>query len=257
MEERKEKISVVINTYNARKHLERVLKAVEGFDEVVVCDMESTDDTVEIAQRHGCRVVTFEKKDYVSAEPARTFAIQSASCEWVLVVDADEIVTPQLRAYLYEAISKPDCAQGLYLPRKNFFMGRFMHSNYPDYVLRFFVKEGTVWPPYVHTLPTVNGRTERISSRNKDLALVHLADDSIQTIVAKTNLYTENEIEKKGGKRYGVGALLWRTFFRFFKSYVLKGGFRDGKEGFICACYEGLYQFVAVSKIIEHRKRHQ
>ena len=132
-----------------------------------------------------------------------------------------------------------------------------MHSNYPDYVLRFFVKEGTVWPPYVHTLPTVKGRTERISSRNKDLALVHLADDSIQTIVAKTNLYTENEIEKKGRKRYGVGALLWRTFFRFFKSYVLKGGFRDGKEGFICACYEGLYQFVAVSKIIEHRKRHQ
>ncbi len=254
MDDNKGKISVVINTYNAEKHLDRVLKAVKGFDEVVVCDMESTDDTLEIAKRHGCRIVTFEKKDYVSAEPARTFAIQSASCEWVLVVDADELVTPQLRDYLYAAINSPDCPRGLYLPRKNFFMGRFMHSRYPDYILRFFVKEGTVWPPYVHTLPIVKGTTEYIDKRNKDLALIHLADDSIQTVVAKTNLYTENEIKKKTGKRYGVTALLWRPFFRFFKAYVLKGGFRDGKEGFICACYDGFYQFVAVSKILESQK---
>ena len=255
MDDNKGKISVVINTYNAQKHLDRVLEAVEGFDEVLICDMESTDDTVEIAKRHGCRVVTFEKKDYVSAEPARTYAIQSASCEWVLVVDADELVTPQLRDYLYNAINKPDCPQGLYLPRKNFFMGRFMHSNYPDYILRFFVKEGTVWPPYVHTLPVVKGRTERIDKRNKDLALVHLADDSMHTIIAKTNLYTENEVEKKSGKRYGLAALLLRPLFRFFKSYVLKGGFRDGIEGFICACIEGLYQYVAVSKMLERQKR--
>lgn len=255
MSNNKGKISVVINTYNAQKHLDRVLEAVEGFDEVLVCDMESTDDTVAIAKRHGCRVVTFEKNDYVSAEPARTFAIQSASCEWVLVVDADELVTPQLRDYLYETIKKPDCPQGLYLTRKNFFMGRFMHSNYPDYILRFFAKEGTVWPPYVHTLPTVKGRTERIDRRNKDLALVHLADDSMYVRIVKTNEYTENEVIKKAANHYGTTALLWRPFFRFFKSYVLKGGFRDGIEGFICACNEGLYQYVAVSKIIERRKK--
>lgn len=99
------KISVVINTYNAEQHLNRVLDAVKDFDEVLICDMESTDSTLEIARRHGCRIVTFPKGDAVSAEPARTFAIQSASFHWVLVVDADELVTPELRQYLYRRIA--------------------------------------------------------------------------------------------------------------------------------------------------------
>ena len=92
-----QKISVVINTYNARQYLAKVLESVKDFDEVVVCDMESTDDTVAIAEQYGCKVVTFPKADHKSAEPARTFAIQSASNPWVLVVDADELVTPELR----------------------------------------------------------------------------------------------------------------------------------------------------------------
>ena len=79
----------------------------------------------------------------------------------------------------------------------------------------------------------------------------------MRSIVAKTNLYTDNEVEKKAARRYGIGALLWRPLFRFFKSYVLKGGFRDGREGFICACYEGLYQFIMVSKIMERRLRRE
>ena len=106
-------ISVVINTYNAQRDLEAVLESVKDFDEILVCDMESTDETVAIARRHGCRVVTFPKADHKSAEPARTFAIQSASCPWVLVVDADELVTPQLREELYRRIAEPDCPAGL------------------------------------------------------------------------------------------------------------------------------------------------
>ena len=86
-------ISVVINTYNAEEHLEKVVKAVQDFDEVLVCDMESTDHTVEIARRMGCRVVTFPKAHHTIVEPARNFAIQSATSPWVLVVDADGIYT--------------------------------------------------------------------------------------------------------------------------------------------------------------------
>ena len=100
----KNKISVVINTYNAEQHLRKCLEAVKDFDEVVVCDMESTDHTVEIAQSFGCKVVTFPKANHKSAEPARTFAIQSASNKWVLVVDADELVTPELREVLYQKV---------------------------------------------------------------------------------------------------------------------------------------------------------
>ena len=149
MENNEHKISVVINTYNAAAMLEEVIRAAEGFDEVLVCDMESTDDTVAIAERLGARVVTFPKADHKSAEPARTFAIQSALYPWVLVVDADEIITAELRDYLYQRISQPDCPQGLYIPRKGYFMHRLFA--YPDYQLRFFIREGTVWPPYVHT----------------------------------------------------------------------------------------------------------
>lgn len=255
MAKEENKISVVINTYNASKFLARVLDTVKGFDEIVVCDMESTDDTVRIAQDYGCKVVTFPKGDCVSAEPARTFAIQSASCKWVLVIDADELVTPELKDYLYELIARHDAPQGLWIPRKNYFMGRFMHCFYPDYLLRFFVREGTVWPPYVHTFPIVNGRKDKVPAKRKELAFVHLANDPLRLRIDKTNQYTESEVEKKKDKGYGLAALLWRPAFRFFKAYILKGGIRDGKAGFICACYEGLYQFVAVSKIIERRIR--
>ena len=98
------KISVVINTYNAERHLLQVINAAKGFDEIVVCDMESTDNTLAIAKSMGCRVVTFEKKDYNIVEPARQFAIEQAAFPWVLVLDADEIVSEELRTYLYARI---------------------------------------------------------------------------------------------------------------------------------------------------------
>lgn len=249
------RISVVINTYNAAKFLDRVLESVKGFDEIVICDMESTDDTLQIAERYGCKIVTFSKGDCVSAEPARTFAIQSASCKWVLVIDADELVTPALKDYLYELISHEDTPQGLWIPRKNYFMGQFMHCFYPDYLLRFFIKEGTEWPPYVHTFPVVKGRQDKIPAKRKDLAFIHLANDNMRLRIDKTNQYTESEVEKKKDKNYGIAALFYRPFYRFFKAYILKGGIRDGKAGFICACMEGVYQFVAVSKILEKRLR--
>jgi glycosyltransferase involved in cell wall biosynthesis len=127
-----DKISVVINTYNAEKHLQQVLDSVKGFDEILICDMESTDNTVAIAKQNDCRIVTFPKGNHVSAEPARTFAIQSVLNPWVLVVDADELVTETLRLYLYSHIKRPHCAEGLYIPRLNQFMGKTMRCAYPD-----------------------------------------------------------------------------------------------------------------------------
>lgn len=249
-----DKISVVINTYNASKYLERSLEAVKDFDEIVICDMESTDDTLDIARKYGCKIVTYPKGNHVSAEPARTFAIQSATSQWVLVVDSDEIVTPALKDYLYYMISKPDCPSGLYIPRKNYFMHHFMHSFYPDFLLRFFIREGTEWPPYVHTLPTIQGRIDYLPKSRKELAFVHLADDDIRTVMQKTNLYTDNEVEKKASKKYGIGALFYRPAWRCFRSYILKGGIRDGIPGLVHAVLDGVYQFILVAKIIEKRR---
>jgi len=253
----KNKISVVINTYNAETFLQEVIDAVKDFDEVLICDMESTDRTLDIARQNGCRIVTFPKANHKSAEPARTFAIQSASSDWVLVVDADEIVTSELRDALYRKIQEPDAPQGLYIPRLNQFMGKTLTCAYPDYQLRFFIKEGTEWPPYVHTFPKVNGRLEYLPKNRRELAFIHLANDSVHNIMEKDNRYSDNDVDKKAGKQYGAGALLWRPFWRFFKCYVMEGGWRDGIQGLIYAGLKGVYQFELVAKIIERRQSKQ
>lgn len=190
------KISVVINTYNASLHLARVLDTVKDFDEIVICDMESTDNTLEIVERYGCKIVTFPRGNYQICEPARQTAIDSASYKWILVVDADELVTPQLKDYLYALTKQDNAPKGVYIPRKSKFMGRFMHCFYPDYQLRFFIKEGTVWPPIIHADPIIQGRIDKLPRTDENLAFIHLADDSIVSRVDKINQYTENEIEK-------------------------------------------------------------
>ena len=180
-------ISVVINTYNAEKYLAKVLETAKSFDEVVVCDMESTDST---------------------------FAIQSASSDWVLVADADELIPQALHDYLYEFVSNPGDVRGLYIPRKNYTMGVFLPSSYPDYQLRFFVKEGTEWPPYVHTFPVVQGKLEHIPESRKDLAFDHL-DDSTRATIVRLNNYTDNEVEKRAGKHVTLFSMVFSPMMRF------------------------------------------
>ena len=244
-------ISVVINTYNAQQHLTKVLESVKDFDEVVVCDMESTDDTVKIAEGYGCRVVTFPKYGHTCCEPARTFAIQAARNPWVLVVDADEIVTPELREALYQEIKREDAASGYYIPRQNMFMGMFVRDFHYDYQLRFLVRDGTEWPPTIHSLPKVSGRVEKMQAP-KEARLLHLMDETMHEYVAKMNVYTDNETEKK---QYGIAALFWRPLWRFFKSYVMDGSFRMGIRGLIRSGMHAMYQFILVAKIIEKRYR--
>ncbi len=248
------KISVVINTYNAEQHLETVLESVKDFDEIVICDMESTDGTLDIARQYECRIITFEHKEYTIVEPAREYAIHEAQYKWVLVVDADEVVTHELKDYLYQQIADQDCPDGLYIPRKNYFMGRFMRCHYPDHILRFFRKEKTHWPPFVHSTPEVAGKVDRIPASKQQLALIHLANDSVENIVNKTNQYTHNELERKKNRNFGTFSLVWRPFFRFFKTYVLKKGFLDGKPGFIKSMLDGYYQFVFLAKKVEQEK---
>ena len=249
------KISVVINTYNATKHLQRVIEAVKGFDEVLVCDMESTDDTVAIAQREGCRVVTFPKGEHNIVEVARDYAIHEAKGPWVLVVDADELVTPELKDYLYWKISQEACPTGIAIPRKNYFMNRFLHSAYPDHVVRFFLKDKTHWPAVIHCTPEIDGTVAIIPAKRKDLALVHLANDTIDDIIRKTDIYINYELPRRRNKKYGIASLIGRPLFRFLKSYVFKGGFRDGLPGFIHAVLESRYQFMMVAKLIDDRNQ--
>lgn len=247
------KISVVINTYNASGVIRPTLESVGDFDEVVVCDMESTDDTVAIAHEYGCRVVTFEKKNYNICEPARDFAIHSAQNEWVLVVDADEVVTPELRQYLYSFTDEPT-ADALLISRKNFFMGQFAKQSYPDYQLRFFRHNLTYWPPVIHSRPEVKGTIGRVPQEREELALVHIPETMSQRI-NKLNTYSCNEVERRKGKKVSGFALLMSPLFRFLKFYLLKGGIGAGKVGFILACNEAIYKYLVLAKLYEHNTK--
>lgn len=178
------KISAVMNTYNAEEHLQKVLYSLKGFDEIVVCDMESTDSTVDIAKSNGCKVVTFPKGNTNICEPARDFAIHSATNDWVFVVDADEIVPEALKNYLYDRINESNFTSALAVPRLNSFLGRPATAS-PDYQLRFFLKDRTKWPATIHSRPTVDGKIENIPASDKSLYMIHLDDLSIKSRVEK------------------------------------------------------------------------
>ena len=242
-------ISVVINTYNAALHLEKVLESVKDFDEILICDMHSSDSTLEIAKKYHCNIMFHEKISFV--EPARNFAIQSAKNDWVLLLDADEVITSDLKAKLYQFKNNQEGNTALAIPRKNDFLAKWMRAAYPDYVYRFFRKDSIVWPPFIHSKPEISGKVVKISPQEKNLALEHLADDSISVILEKNNTYSTAEIAKRKGKKVSFGKLIYSPFFWFFKYYVIKKGFLDGKEGLIFATLKAQYKFNTLAKIIE------
>ena len=242
------KISIVINTYNAEKYLDAVLQSVRAFDEIVICDMYSTDNTINIAKKYHSKIIFHEKVGFV--EPARDFAIQSASNEWVLVIDADEIVPNELKDFLYQQILNPNPPQGIKIPLKNYYMGQFMHALYPNYILRFFNKNNVSWPAYIHAQPIIAGRIFEIPHKRKELALIHLANDSVEQHITKLNNYTNKEVERRN-KRYSFFSLVFSPTFRFFKQYCIKGGYKDGKAGFCNAAFNAIYKFVTIAKSIE------
>lgn len=245
------KISVVINTYNAEKHLAEVLESVKDFDEIVVCDMHSNDQTIPIAKQYGCKIVYHEKFSY--AEPARNFAIHQATHPWVLVIDADEIVPEKLRNYLYKITENKEIG-GVYIPFKNYFINRWIKAAYPDFKLRFFRKEGAFWPPQVHSKVKVQGKIIKINRCAYELASQHLANDSIEMILAKNNTYSSAEVLRKGNKKISWFLLIFSPLFWFLKFYFLKKGFLAGKRGFIFAILKSQYKFSCLAKIYENQQ---
>ena len=246
-------ISVVINTYNAEKYLEEVLNSVKEFDEILICDMYSEDKTVEIAEKYGATIILHEKTGFV--EPARNFAISKAKNEWVLLLDADETVGNDLKNYLQKNAADDAEIACFAIPRKNYFLGKFMHSAYPDYVYRFFKRDLIFWPEFVHSRPEIKGKIHKIDASRKYLAMEHLANDSITTVVQKNNLYSTAEIPKRQHKKDSVLKLIFSPVFAFFKFYVIKKGFLDGKEGFIFAMLKSQYKFLTLAKLIEFKSK--
>lgn len=250
-------ITALVHTYNAERCLDEVLSALEGFDELLVCDMHSTDRTLEICAQHNARVIFHDLVGFV--EPARNFAIQSAANRWVLIVDADEVVSPELAQYVRELVGRGAEFAALKIPVLEYFMGQPLRSSYPNFVVRLVDKGRCFWPETIHSKPQIEGVVLSIDKNRRDLALQHYSNPSVGWRIEKMNLYTSKEVERKAGK--------WknRTLFftglsatiRFLKGYLIKGGCLDGKAGFAYASIEFIYKFIVLFKIWEYRKNNQ
>ena len=244
-------VSVVINTYNAGRQLKNVLESAKDFDEIVVCDMESTDNTVDIAHRYGCKVVVFPKGDYYICEPARDLAIHSARNEWVLVVDADEVIQSSLCDFLRNLLETNTDKSGFFVPRKNYFLGEFVRSSFPDYQLRFINQNKAYWPPTIHSLPVIDGKVGRIPA-DTDLALLH-DGVSVSAELKKIDVYSQNDLKKRSKKNVSLFELIMSPLWRFVRYYFFKGACFQGKRGFIKAMFCSHMKFYYLAKVYERQ----
>lgn len=247
------KISVVIHTFNSEKVIKDCLDSVKDFDEIVICDMYSTDRTLEIAKEYGCKIVMHKNIGW--ADPARNFAVAQASNEWVLIVDSDEIIPEALRNYLYEFLDNPKDYSALWMPRLNYCWGKALNLLYPDMIFRLFKRDEVNFPPVVHGRPELkSGKEFYMPSEDKGLAVVHNHTLNISSVISKLNKYTDLECEKliKEHKKLNMAYAIWKSFWLILEKFTLKKGYKDGIRGAIMSILFGLYKFITYVKYWEY-----
>lgn len=245
-------ISVIINTLNEEKNIERAIKSVKWADEVVVCDMYSEDDTVKISQKLGAKIVFHKKTGYV--EPARNFAIQSSSGEWILILDADEEVPEALADKLQELIGQEDVPDFVEIPRKNIIFGKWMQASFwwPDYNIRFF-KKGTIkWKDEIHSKPETSGKRLVLPEEEK-YAIIHYNYSSISQFVNRLDRYTTiqaKEIYDKGNK-FGWSSFISKPVGEFLGRYFANSGYKDGVHGLALCLLQAFSYLIVYLKLWE------
>lgn len=247
-------ISAVINTFNEARHIRLAIKSLnELAGEIVVVDMLSNDGTPEIAAAAGARVFSHERCGFV--EPARQFGIAKCRGSWIMVLDADEIVTRPLARRLGQ-IASEDSTDIVLVPRVNYFFGRaMMHSGVgpeQDRQARFFRRDSLSFPTRIHSVSFAQGaRLLRLTA--SEGAILHFTYDSINQYLDKFNRYTS--IEAAQAKERGERPHALRTACSVAKEiglrYFLRGGYRDGWRGAFVSVAMAAYRVVSDCKLRE------
>jgi glycosyltransferase involved in cell wall biosynthesis len=243
-------ISVYILTYNEEKKIGDAIKSVLWADEVVVADSDSTDLTVPIARDLGARVVNIPFEGFGKL---RNSAISACRHEWIFSLDADERCTPPAASEIREKINSPDAADAYFIPRRNYFMGRWIKYSgwYPDYRQPQLFKKTSMhfWEEdEVHEGYDVNGEVDYLVNPIWQVPFINF-----EQLLVKANRYSSLGSEKL--RRRGVKTGMSKAFFHglgaFFQIYLLKRGFLDGWAGFVIALgnFEGT--FYRYSKLME------
>ncbi|HRN69576.1 MAG TPA: glycosyltransferase family 2 protein [Candidatus Woesebacteria bacterium] len=240
------KLSVVLATFNEEKNLKRCLDSVKELaDEIVIVDGSSTDKTVEIAK-------TFDANVHVTDNPPnfhinKQKAIDRARGDWILQMDADEVVSPELAKEINEVTQKQR-ADGYWMPRKNYFLGRFLMKGgqYPDYTVRLYRRgKGKLPQKDVHEQAVIEGKVEYLKA-----ALLHYPYENFGHYYMKWKRYNvlfakQIQDELKGKSVFGkmitsIGYLFLRPAHWFLTTYIRHKGFYDLWPGFVFSLFSAL-----------------
>lgn len=253
MDVQPQKISVIVITRNEEAIIRSCLESVRWADEIVLIDQSSTDRTREIAAEFTDKIFVTSCKG--SCNPDRMDGIAKATQDWILFLDADEIVPPDLREEIQSVLRDPRGCTSFYLGRKNFFLGRWIRGCgwYPAYSIKLFRKGHAVFPSGVHRdARAVNGTAGYLKART-----LHYTYTSLSQYLAKMDRFTTRSATEafNGGFR-----ILWFHFpacfilkpgFYFFRKYFMWCGFRDGFRGLFIAFSSGLSLIFHYAKIWE------
>jgi glycosyltransferase involved in cell wall biosynthesis len=235
-------LSVVVITLDAGAQLEACLASASFADEIVVVDSGSIDETLAIARRYGARVV---EKEWLGFGRQKQFAVDSASNDWVLCLDADETISDTLRGSILAELAAPR-ALAYEMPRCNRFLGRWLRhgEGYPDWSLRLFHRHHARWSEdSVHEKVVTHEATARLKGD-----LLHDSAESMDKYLEKQNRYTTLQAAQMhaSGKTVGLAYFLVPALLRFFKFYFFRLGFLDGTPGFIhicLGCMNSMYKY--------------
>ena len=243
-------LSVTVITRNEAAHIEACLASVGWADERLVVDCGSTDDTVALARRAGARVIETSWPGYAAQ---KNVAADAARHDWILSVDADERVTPELAREireLLETLPSPP-AHGYRVPRMTFHLGRWFRTTdwYPDPQLRLYDRRRGTWKTRrVHESVEVQGAVGRLTHHLEHYAYRDIAHH-VETINRYTTLAAEEMFE--AGRRAGATDLVVHPIAAFMRNYVLKRGALDGVAGLTVSLMNAYYVFLKMAKLRE------
>ena len=243
------KISVIINTKNSSLTIERTLKSVTWADEIVIVDMNSTDNTIEISKKYTDKV--FQHEDVGFVEPARNFAISKATHDWIFILDADEEVSKDLKNTIKDLITKD---VDIYdIPRKNIVFGKWIKNAgwWPDYQRRLFRKGHVIWSDTIHTVPEIKGSVKKLEPKEGN-AIIHHNYQTIEQYIDRLNRYTSIEADQKKDSLISAAKTLQEGFSELQKRLYQHQGYKD-VHGIGLSLLQMFYQVAVQLKIWQNQ----
>lgn len=243
-------LSVVITAWNEEKVIARALSSVKKLaDEIiVVVDAATTDRTAEVAKAAGAKIFPHPHTGIV--EPMRNFSISKATGDWILLLDADEEVPPDL-AKRIKQLTKAGTADYYRLPRKNIIFGRWITSDHwwPDYVYRLFHRGAISWEPAVHSIPVTQGRGQDLPPK-EELALVHHNYSTVSQYLERVDRYTQANIPVT----FTPADLVTKPLGEFISQYFARRGYTQGLHGLGLAGLQMFSEFIRYLKAWQAQK---